>query len=178
MKRAHVLLTTGLFAVALSQSLPAADGTLPNGKNGQPLNLDFETGTLNDWVAVGAAFEKQPVRGDTVSKRRSDMKSQHQGEYWIGGYELVGDDPQGTLTSVSFKVTQPWCSFLFAAGNWPNTRVELVRADKSTCLIPGSTARNGLRCTPGSPLRAASRAGGVARRPSGTCVCGRIQSRV
>src|SRR5215510_9794381 len=128
-------LLTGLGALALvifdHQTLFAADasaGIKPVAKDGRALNLDFEDGTLRDWTATGNAFDRQPVRGDTVSKRRSDMKSHHQGEYWIGGYELVGDDPQGTLTSVPFKVTQPWCSFLLAGGNWPGTRIELGRA--------------------------------------------------
>src|SRR5438067_641964 len=44
-----------------------AEGVLPLGKDGRPLNLDFEQGTLQDWTAAGAAFEKQPIRGDTVS---------------------------------------------------------------------------------------------------------------
>src|SRR5438445_13089997 len=81
----------------------ATEGTLPTGKDGRPLNLDFEDGTLKDWTAAGNAFEKQPIRGDTVSKRRSDMRSDHQGNYWIGSFEIAGDAPQGTLTSVAFK---------------------------------------------------------------------------
>ena len=83
------------------------EGILPAGADGKPLNLDFETGTLKDWTAEGEAFVGQPVRGDTVFPRRSDSKSQHQGNYWIGGFELKGDKPQGTLTSVPFKVTHP-----------------------------------------------------------------------
>src|SRR2546427_6271679 len=57
-----------LLASVVCAHLMAApgEGMLPLGKEGQPLNLDFETGTLKDWVAVGPAFEKQPVRGDTV----------------------------------------------------------------------------------------------------------------
>jgi putative membrane-bound dehydrogenase-like protein len=105
------------------------EGVLPVGADGKPLNLDFETGTLKDWTAEGDAFKGQPVKGDTVAPRRGDMKSQHQGRYWIGGYELHGDQPQGTLTSVPFKVTHPWASFLVGGGPWPETCVELVRAD-------------------------------------------------
>src|SRR5690242_18373914 len=78
------------------------EGLLPLGKNGKPLNLDFEDGTLRDWTAEGAAFRKQPIKGDTVSARRSDMRSQHQGNYWIGTFEIEGDAPQGTLTSAPF----------------------------------------------------------------------------
>jgi putative membrane-bound dehydrogenase-like protein len=105
------------------------EGVLPIGADGKPLNLDFETGTLKDWTAEGDAFAGQPIRGDTVLPRRSDNKSQHQGNYWIGGYELRGDKPQGTLTSVAFKITHPWGSFLVGGGSYPVTCVELVRKD-------------------------------------------------
>src|SRR5205807_1372520 len=88
-----------------------------------------ETGTLKDWTAEGKAFEQQPIKGDTVFPRRNDNKSQHQGQFWIGGFEKFGDKPQGTLTSVPFKVTHPWASFLVGGGPWPETCVELVRKD-------------------------------------------------
>src|SRR5580692_7275756 len=87
------------------------EGVLPVGPDGKALNLDFETGTLKDWTAEGEAFRDQPIKGDTIAKRRGD-KSNHQGNYWIGGYEKHGDRPQGTLTSVPFEVTHPWASFL------------------------------------------------------------------
>src|SRR3954469_19892340 len=97
----------------LPLNLSAADeGVLPVGTDGKPLNLDFETGTLKDWTAEGEAFKGQPIKGDTVAARRPDMKSGHQGSYWIGGYEKATDKPTGTLTSVAFKVTHPWASFL------------------------------------------------------------------
>jgi putative membrane-bound dehydrogenase-like protein len=102
-------------------------GVLPLGADGKPLNFDFETGTLKDWTAEGDAFKDQPVKGDTVNSRRSDMHSRHQGQYWIGGYEKYGDKPQGTLTSVPFKVTHPWASFLVGGGPHPlQTCVELI----------------------------------------------------
>src|SRR5438309_1750819 len=105
------------------------EGVLPVGADGKPLNLDFETGTLKDWTAEGDAFVGQPIRGDTVFPRRGDNKSQHQGNYWIGGYELRGDKPEGTLTSAPFKVTHPWASFLVGGGPHPVTCVELVQKD-------------------------------------------------
>jgi putative membrane-bound dehydrogenase-like protein len=117
-----------LLGLAASQPLPSsADaGVRPVGADGQPLNLDFETGTLKDWTATGEAFKDQPIKGDTVVQRRADMRSNHQGQYWIGGYERFGDKPQGTLTSVPFKVTHPWASFLVAGGPHPTTCVEIV----------------------------------------------------
>jgi putative membrane-bound dehydrogenase-like protein len=120
----------GLLAVAADpKPVESPDGVLPQGADGWPLNLDFETGTLKDWTAEGDAFKGQPVKGDTVARRRGDMKSQHQGHYWIGGYEIHGDPPQGTLTSVPFKVTHPWASYLIGGGSHPTTCVELVRKD-------------------------------------------------
>jgi putative membrane-bound dehydrogenase-like protein len=108
------------------------EGVLPVGADGRPLNLDFETGTLKDWTAEGEAFQGQPIKGDTVFPRRKDMHSRHQGDYWIGTYEKSGDKPQGTLTSVPFKVTHPWASFLVGGGPHDVTCVELVKtADKT-----------------------------------------------
>src|SRR6266481_258215 len=131
-----------VFAVLLLLCSPLiaspSEGILPSGKDGRPLNLDFETGTLQDWTATGAAFDRQPIKGDTVSPRRTDMKSQHRGNYWIGTYEILGDGPQGTLTSKSFKVTQPFAAFLVAGGSHANTRVELVRADNQEVFFKTS----------------------------------------
>lgn len=121
-----------------------ADGTPPVDADGKPLNLDFETGTLAHWTAVGRAFQQQPVEGDTVPARRSDMRSQHQGRYWIGTFERFGDDPQGTLTSIPFRVTHPFASFRVAGGSHEETCVELVRADtgKPFARISGDNTEN------------------------------------
>ncbi|HAV62081.1 MAG TPA: dehydrogenase, partial [Verrucomicrobiales bacterium] len=107
----------------------ALKGYLPTANGGRELNLGFEDGSLRDWTAEGNAFAKQPIRGDTVNPRRADMKSNHAGNFWIGTYEIAGDDPTGTLTSASFKVSHPWASFRVAGGPWDKTRIELVRAD-------------------------------------------------
>src|SRR5262245_46417796 len=108
---AILLVNLAAFGVQPAGQPKADEGVLPVGADGKPLNLDFETGTLKDWTAEGTAFKDQPVKGDTVFPRRKDMKSQHQGQYWIGGYERHGDKTQGTLTSVPFKVTHSWASF-------------------------------------------------------------------
>ena len=118
------------------------EGIVPQGNSGKPLNLGFEDGTLRDWRAEGAAFEGQPIKGDTIAPRRADMKSDHQGNFWVGTYERVGDDPQGTLTSVPFKVTHPYGSFLVAGGAHATTRVELVRADNDEVFFKISVADN------------------------------------
>jgi putative membrane-bound dehydrogenase-like protein len=128
------------MSVILCTGATEREGVVPRDANGRELNLGFEEGTLRDWTAVGKAFEGQPVKGDTVARRRADMKSNHAGEYWVGSYERKGDEPQGTLTSVPFKVTQPWGSFLMAGGSQASTRVELVRKgeEKAFLQVSGS----------------------------------------
>ncbi len=133
------------LAMCLAASLPLTGGSLwsaeseprsgirPVDASGKPLNLDFETGTLKDWQLEGDAFVGQPVEGDTVVLRRGE-RSQHTGRFWIGGFEKQGDGPQGTLTSVAFKVTQPWATFLIAGGSHATTRVEIVD-DKTGAAI-------------------------------------------
>ena len=104
-------------------------GFLPTANGGRELNLGFENGSLRDWIKEGDAFEKQPIEGDTVFPRRGDMKSNHDGRYWIGTYEIAGDKPTGVLTSVDFKVSHPWASLRVAGGASETTQVEIVRAD-------------------------------------------------
>lgn len=117
----------GLFLLiacnGFSQPVAPMDAT------GRTLNLDFETGDLQDWSVEGRAFQGQPIEGDTVEPRRGNMKSGHKGNHWIGGFEKHGDRPKGTLTSVPFKVTHPYASFLVGGGQQYDTRVELVLAD-------------------------------------------------
>jgi putative membrane-bound dehydrogenase-like protein len=114
-------------ALGISTVVSVAQPIAPVDNSGRKLNLDFEEGTLRDWKPEGLAFDKQPVRGDAVAKRNGPGgRSAHQGEFWIGGYEAVGDNETGTLASVPFKVTQSWAAFLVAGGGWPATRVELL----------------------------------------------------
>lgn len=112
--------------------------------NGRRLNLDFETGDLKDWVAEGEAFHSQPVKGDTVKARRRDMVSNHQGQYWVGTYEVLEDVPVGTLSSASIKVTHPYATFYVGGGSHDSTRVEIV--DRATNkVIAKASGRNNER---------------------------------
>ena len=108
---------------------PGTAGTLPSDASGRPLNLGFEIGTLADWTAEGSAFLGQPIDGDTVSRRRGDMRSRHAGRFWIGSYERSGDPAKGTLTSVPFRVSKPFASFMVGGGSRAGTCVEIVRKD-------------------------------------------------
>ncbi len=105
----------------------------PRGTDGEPLNLDFEAGDLSDWTVEGDAFVNQPIQGDTVKTRR-DSTSEHHGEFWIGGYELAGDGPTGTLTSAPFQLTEPFAAFLIAGGADPMLHVDVVEADGGAVL--------------------------------------------
>ena len=98
---------------------PGRAGSVPQDRQGRPLNFGFEAGNLGDWTAQGDAFKGQPIDGDTVSRRRGDMQSRHQGRFWVGTFEKGGDSPQGTLTSVPFRVSKPFASFLIAGARIP-----------------------------------------------------------
>src|SRR2546423_155150 len=78
-------------------------------------------GARRDGKAGGDPSRGRPIRGDAVARRRRDMTSRHQGDYWIGGWEKKGDAATGTLTSVPFTVTHPWASFLVGGGPYPDT---------------------------------------------------------
>src|SRR4029079_8831075 len=124
----HCFLCCILFiSAAVAQENPASNplneplgdlGVIPLGANGKPLNLTSESGTLDGWKAEGKAFEGQPIKGEIAELRPADKKkSEHTGQFWIGGYEKLRDQPQGILTSEPFEVTHPWASFLVGGGS-------------------------------------------------------------
>ena len=129
----HCFLALWLASLApvMAQELK---GYLPKAADGHVLNLDFETGDLRDWTAAGEAFKGQPIEGDSVARRRSDMKSGHQGKFWIGTYEIKQDAPEGTLTSAPFTLDAPFARFMIAGGAGEGTRFEIVRNDTKTVI--------------------------------------------
>jgi hypothetical protein len=114
----------------------------PAATNGKPLDLGFESGSLEGWEAAGNAFDTMPAKGDAVARRRNDMRSGHRGEYWVGSYEAHGDPATGTLTSVAFPVTQPYASFLIGGGSTPQTRVEVLNAANGLVLFQATGPDN------------------------------------
>jgi TolB-like protein len=102
------------------------------------ITWDFETGDLRGWTSTGEAFVFQPTYRDNPTARRRGQPSQHQGDYWIGGYEkrprphdppgrIQGDGPQGTLLSKPFIISKPFVSFLIGGGcDITKVRVELI----------------------------------------------------
>jgi putative membrane-bound dehydrogenase-like protein len=131
MKRLPAPVSAALLLFVSCTLCSAADGIPATGADGRVLNLGFEDGTLRDWTATGEAFAKQPVKGEIDQNRPfgKGKVSNHKGEFWIGGFEILRDDPKGMLTSVAFKAAQPWCSFLIGGGSLPGTRVEIVTKD-------------------------------------------------
>ncbi len=119
-----------VLAVDDTNEPTSGPGIVPVGEDGKPLNLNFETGDLQDWTASGKAFDQQPVQGPIDQKRiyGEGRKSLHTGEFWIGGFEKLFDAPVGTLTSKTFQVTQPFASMLVGGGSAQETRVELLDA--------------------------------------------------
>jgi len=112
----------------VSDSRPSSEGTTPD-VNGRPLNLDFESGTLENWTATGDAFDL--VKGDGLPEGGTDRTSTVRGQsgtYWVSS-GVKGSARQGTLESVPFEVTQPFASFLVSGGAFKSTRVDIVLAD-------------------------------------------------
>jgi hypothetical protein len=98
-------------------------GMLPVDAEGKPLNLSFESGSLDNWRAEGPAFAGQPVD----KGRSGEIGRLHGGRYFIGGGH-AGNQAQGTLTSDTFVVSHPYASYLIA-DTGPYSRVEIVTAD-------------------------------------------------
>ncbi len=101
---------------------------------GRPLNLDFETGTLERWTATGDAFAL--VKEDA---ERKDDRRAIAGAYWVSS-GVAGNARQGTLSSAPFRVSHPYSSFLVSGGAFASTRVELVLADDNTVVYSTSGA--------------------------------------
>ncbi len=101
-------------------------GAAPSNADGVDLNFGFESGSLAGWTVTGDAFKNQPVNRDGIAGRWPGQTSQKQGDFFIGGFEIVGDNGKGTLTSATVKATAPFASFLFGGGNTKATRGEII----------------------------------------------------
>lgn len=100
-------------------------GSLPL-KNGKPLNFNFETGTLQDWKAEGDAFANPIFSQDPSPVHAADMSINFEGKYFLSSGGTINHKLTGTLTSVPFKITQPYAAFSVSGGALQDTRVELV----------------------------------------------------
>jgi putative membrane-bound dehydrogenase-like protein len=107
--------------------------------NGRALNLDFETGTLDDWTATGTAFEL--VTGDVVEEQSPIRKAGHAGAHWITSGR-GSSATKGSVASIPFRVTHPYASFLVSGGAFGSTRVELVLAENQKVIYTISGAHH------------------------------------
>jgi putative membrane-bound dehydrogenase-like protein len=97
-------------------------------KNGKPINLNFETGTLNDWNATGDAFASPLFNKDPSPVHEKEMSIGFAGKYFLSSGGTVNYKQTGTLTSVRFTVSHPFAAFRVSGGALQDTRVEIVHA--------------------------------------------------
>ncbi|SFE70502.1 PVC-type heme-binding CxxCH protein [Spirosoma endophyticum] len=110
-------------------------GQLPT-KNGQPLNLNFESGTLKDWTATGDAFVNPIFAQDDPSPiHEKEMHIGFAGKYFLSSGGTTNYKLTGTLTSSPFTVTQPFAAFRVSGGALQDTRVELVQASTDKVIF-------------------------------------------
>lgn len=98
-------------------------GQLPK-KEGRVLNLNFETGSLQDWTVEGEAFSL--ISGDSSALHDADMRFGQNGKYFVTSGGTKNHEATGTLTSVPFEVTHPFAAFQISGGAMEDTRVELI----------------------------------------------------
>ncbi len=109
-------------------------GQLPT-KDGQPLNFNLEAASMKDWTATGDAFAKPLVGVDPSPLHEKDMHIGMEGKYFISSGGTVNAKLTGTLSSVPFKVTQPFAAFRVSGGALQDTRVELVLAGTDSVIF-------------------------------------------
>lgn len=111
-----------------------AEGIIPK-KNGDPVNLDFEYGTLDGWSATGEAFAGQPASDKSTKFYEEDMAVNPSGQFYVSSGGTKKASATGSLTSTAFAVTHPWAAFKVSGGALKETRVELRRAETDSTLF-------------------------------------------
>ncbi len=114
-----------LIVTSVNEVSTNLKGILPM-KNGKTVNLNLETGTLQDWTATGDAFVNPIFNTDPSPVHEKDMNIGFEGKYFLSSGGTVNHKLTGTLTSTFFKITQPFASFRVSGGALADTRVELV----------------------------------------------------
>jgi len=109
-------------------------GQLPQ-KGGQPLNLDFEAGSLKDWTATGDAFANPLIDKDPSPIHEKEMRIGFDGKYFLSSGGTANAKLTGTLISDPFRVTQPFAAFKVSGGALEDTRVELRLAETNEIIF-------------------------------------------
>src|SRR5690606_15151767 len=125
----------------LEEGGPEVAAVVPT-HDGEPVNVDFEDGTLEGWRAEGDAFAGSAVR----SADNAQGVTGFEGSRWVSSGDTITYLARGTLVSEPFTVTEPFVSFRTAGGALKDTRVEIVRAEDDSVLFEisgygGSTLR-------------------------------------
>ena len=115
-------------------SEPSIAGVLPT-KNGKPLNLGFETGSLQDWTAVGDAFKSPLCDQDPSPVHDTDALISFDGNYFLASGGTANYKLRGTLSSVPFKVSHPYASFKVSGGALADTRAEIVLTETNQVIF-------------------------------------------
>ncbi|MBC8770217.1 dehydrogenase [Arenibacter sp. BSSL-BM3] len=113
---------------------PSVVGVIPT-KNGKPLNLGFETGSLQDWTATGDAFKSPLYDQDPSPVHDAGALFSFDGDYFLTSGGNANYKLTGTLSSVPFKVSHPYASFKVSGGALADTRVELVLAETNQVIF-------------------------------------------
>jgi putative membrane-bound dehydrogenase-like protein len=111
-----------------------SQGILPI-KDGKPLNLNFETGTMENWTAVGDAFVSPLINSDPSPLHGEEGPIFFEGENFLSSGGLKNYQLTGTLTSDTFIVTAPFAAFRVSGGALVDTRVEIVLAEDETVIF-------------------------------------------
>ena len=116
------------------ESEEISKGVLPI-KDGLPLNLNFETGTLDNWKGDGDAFASPLIQSDPSPLHGEEGPIFFEGENFLSSGGLKNYQLTGTLTSDSFEVTAPFAAFRVSGGALVDTRVELVLAETDEVIF-------------------------------------------
>lgn len=127
----HRLVMQGRFEIIDNFDLPAPDQGVSPRKNGRPLNLGFERGSLQDWKASGNAFNANAVAFDPAPLYPDSLLLKQGGDYYVSSGGTTHYEATGSLTSETFDITHPWASFKVSGGALEGVRVELLLADSS-----------------------------------------------
>ncbi|KKL04671.1 hypothetical protein LCGC14_2613730, partial [marine sediment metagenome] len=105
---------------------------------------DFETGTYENWEVEGEAFGAAPASGTLPNQQ---PMSGWKGKYFVNTY-LGGDDRlQGRAVSKTFKISEPYVTFLIGSGDHKDrTCLNLVVDGK---VVRTATGSRNVKLTPG-----------------------------
>jgi len=148
----HKATMSGVFEVV--ESMGSDDfvydvGVSPR-KNGRPLNLGFERGSLQDWKATGNAFTPKSVTFNAAPWYPDSVSLGQGGDYYVTSGGITNYQAMGTLTSETFEITHPFASFKVSGGALAGVRVELVLAENEEVFFKISGHVNDGKFT-GSP---------------------------